>query len=160
MESDKLYINGKDAWEAWGVFLEDGCDGILLTPADNKEFISNKFRSEHGKRIIVDKPLLDERNLTLIFCILADTKKEFLNNYDEFVSELRKGTIKLKVAYLERTYILTEPRFQPLSFYETSAKLSVRFDEPNPDEQLKIVDVLGTLQPQVLLTLDGQGIKI
>lgn len=53
-----------------------------------KEFIENKSRLEHGKRIITTNPKLDEREITLAFTIEGNSqsdyqtkKKAFLRNY-------------------------------------------------------------------------------
>ena len=49
MTNGQLYINGKDAYLTWGIFLDETALSTLMTPAPNKEFISNKYRSKDGK---------------------------------------------------------------------------------------------------------------
>lgn len=53
-----------------------------------KEFIENKSRLEHGKRVIINNPKIDEREITLSFTIEGNSKsdyqakkKAFLKNY-------------------------------------------------------------------------------
>ena len=41
MLNGQLYINGKDAYLTWGIFLDETALSTLMTPAPNKEFISN-----------------------------------------------------------------------------------------------------------------------
>ncbi|QIK58802.1 hypothetical protein G7050_02665 [Dysgonomonas sp. HDW5A] len=135
----QLYINDKDAWETWSVFLEEGSERALLLPANNKEFISNKNRSEHGKRVIVDNPRLDERDVQLVFCFLADSEDDFLEKYDAFVAELNRGWVQMKVIKIKKVYNFTTTNFQDLGYYGQKGKLSVRFNEPNPSEQDKII---------------------
>ena len=52
MLKGQLYINGKDAYITWGIFLDETALSALMTPAPNKEFISNKYRSKDGKSVI------------------------------------------------------------------------------------------------------------
>ena len=62
MLKGQLYINGKDAYLTWGIFLDETALSALMTPAPNKEFISNKYRSKDGKSVIKHNPRLDERD--------------------------------------------------------------------------------------------------
>ena len=64
MLKGQLYINGKDAYLTWGIFLDETALSALMTPAPNKEFISNKYRSKDGKSVIKHNPRLDEREIT------------------------------------------------------------------------------------------------
>lgn len=154
----QLYINGKDAWETWNVYLEEGSERSLLLPANNKEFVSNKNRSEHGKRIIVDSPRLDERDLQLVFCIIADTEDNFLEKYDAFVAELNSGWVQLKVIKVKKVYNLTTSSFLDLGYYEQMGKLSVRFNEPNPDERsiIRFYTALSTQDSKIVQTQDSK----
>lgn len=150
----QLYINGKDAWVTWGVYLEEGSERALLLPAGNKEFISNKNRSEHGKRVLVDNPRLDERDVQLVFCILAASEDEFLDKYDAFVGELNSGWVQLKVIKVKKVYELTTSGFLDLGYYDQMGKLSVRFNEPNPDDRsiIRFYTVLVTNNGKILQT--------
>lgn len=154
----QLYINGKDAWETWGVFLEENSERALLIPANNKEFISNKNRSENGKRIIVDSPRLDERDVQLVFCIIAETKDSFLDKYQSFVDELNSGWVELKVAAVKRVYHLVTVGFFDLGYYDEKGKLSVKFNDPNPSntELIKYYRALGTQSSKVVKTQNNK----
>ncbi len=58
MLNGQLYINGKDAYLTWGIFLDETALSALMTPAPNKEFISNKYRSKAESRLIKHNPRL------------------------------------------------------------------------------------------------------
>ena len=66
-----LKINGKDAFTAWGLSLDDTSLSALMTPAGNKPFIENKSRSMQGKRVLPLNPKKDERTLVLSINITA-----------------------------------------------------------------------------------------
>lgn len=132
----ELYINEKDAWVTWGVFLEDGSEAKLLLPANTKEYASNNKRSSPGRQVFVTNTQPDERNVILIFCISAVSKEEYLKKYDLFVNELSSGWVKLRVPSLGKVFKLISPSFQDLSYSNRIGKLSVRFSEPNPLDRL------------------------
>lgn len=150
----QLYINGKDAWETWRVFLEENSERALLLPASNKEFVSNKNRSEHGKRVLVNNPRLDERDVQLVFCILAYTEDDFLEKYEAFVAELNSGWVQMKVIKVKKVYNFTTTSFLDLGYYDDKGKLSVKFNEPNPDDRsaIRFYTVLATKSGKVLQT--------
>ena len=54
-----LLINNKNAYITWGVRMGDGFLDTIGAPAPMKEFIENKSRLEHGKRVIVSNSKLD-----------------------------------------------------------------------------------------------------
>ena len=60
-----LLINNKDAYATWGVRMGESFLDVIGTPAPMKEFIENKSRLEHGKRVIINNPKVDEREITL-----------------------------------------------------------------------------------------------
>lgn len=158
----QLYINDKDAWETWGVFLEEGSERALLLAANNKEFVSNKNRSEHGKRVIVDNPRLEERDVQLVFCFLTESEDDFLEKYDAFVAELNRGWVQMRVIKVKKVYNFTTTNFQDLGYYGQMGKLSVRFNEPNPTDQdpIKFYRILTTESGQVITTEDDKLILI
>ena len=49
-----LLINSKDAYVTWGVRMGDGFLDALGASAPMKEFIENKSRLEHGKRVKIN----------------------------------------------------------------------------------------------------------
>lgn len=140
MLNGQLYINGKDAYLTWGIFLDETALSALMTPAPNKEFISNKYRSKDGKSVIKHNPRLDEREITLPFNMTAKDSDTFLTNYARFCDEvLAKGEFVIRT------------RFQPNVWYRCiylsctqfsqcireMAKFSLKLNEPDPSDRGK-----------------------
>lgn len=139
MVRQQLYINGKNAYTTWGIFLEDGALSALMTPPPSKAFISNTYRSKDGKRIVRNNPRVDERDITLPFCMTAATEEAFLSNYASFCEELATG------------WLIINTHFQPDVYYRCSftsctqfsqfarqiAKFSLKLNEPDPTNRAK-----------------------
>lgn len=138
MLKGQLYINGKDAYLTWGIFLDETALSALMTPAPNKEFISNKYRSKDGKSVIKHNPRLDEREITLPFNMTAKDSDTFMMNYARFCEEvLAKGELVICT------------RFQPNVWYRCiylsctqfsqcireMAKFSLKLNEPDPSDR-------------------------
>lgn len=109
-----------------------------MTPAPNKEFISNKYRSKDGKSVIKHNPRLDEREITLPFNMTAKDTDTFMTNYARFCEEvLAKGELVIRT------------RFQPNVWYRCiylsctqfsqcireMAKFSLKLNEPDPSDR-------------------------
>lgn len=133
-----LYINDKDAWLTWGVFLEDNSESKLLLPANPKAYASNNLRNQAGKQVFVSNPQPDERDVLLVFCISAKSKADYLTKYNAFLAEIYNGWINFKVTSLKTTYRFTVSSFQDLSYFDRLGKLSVRFNEPNPKDRISL----------------------
>ena len=52
-----------------GIRIGEGFLDVLGASSPMKEFIENKSRLEHGKRVIINNPKVDEREITLSFTI-------------------------------------------------------------------------------------------
>lgn len=141
MLKGQLYINGKDAYLTWGIFLDETALSALMTPVPNKEFISNKYRSKNGKSVIKHNPRLDEREITLPFNMTAKDSDTFLTNYARFCEEV-----------LARGELVISTRFQPNVWYRCiylsctqfsqcireMAKFSLKLNEPDPSDRGEI----------------------
>ena len=128
-----MKINGKDALKTWGVFLKSGTENKLMIPANNKPIVTNKSRLEHGKRVVIDEIYIDERDVILSFCISAKSRAEFKQRYQAFISELRKGLIRFE--YDNEIYKFLLKDFMELDYLDRLGTLSVRFNEPNPNDR-------------------------
>lgn len=81
MNTNELIINGKDAWTTYRVKMGSGFLNALEADADNKDYITNTVRTEHGTRVIPIRPKKAERNITLEFVIVGKDH----NDYNEWV---------------------------------------------------------------------------
>lgn len=135
----ELLINGKDAYLTWGVRMSDNFLDALGVAAPLKEFIENKSRTEHGKRVIVSNPKLDERDLTLAFTIEGSTLSEYQRNKTSFYQELYKGKIDIQVPKngdeVYHLLYLGKSSTYSQSLDRTFGKILSKFNEPNPDNR-------------------------
>ena len=73
---DELLINGENAYTTWGVRMGEGFLDVIGASASMKDFIENKSRLEHGKRVIINNPKVDEREISLSRVILSLSIKQ------------------------------------------------------------------------------------
>ena len=132
----ELLINNKNAYTTWGVRMGDKFLDTIGASSPMKEFIENKSRLEHGKRVIVNNPKLDERDITLSFTIEGNSQSDYQAKKKAFFDELYKGTVDIQVPansseiyhliYLGKSIIYAQ------SLDRTFGKISMKFNEPNP----------------------------
>ena len=131
-----LFINGKDAWETWGVNMGDGfldaIDGFLPM----KEFIENDSRKQHGKRVLYVEPKVASRDLTLHFTIKGEDESDFRAKRKAFESQLYKGKLEVVVPALggdiyKLTYLGKSVSYA-MNITRTFCTISAKFEEPNP----------------------------
>lgn len=75
---NELLINGENAYTTWGVRMGEGFLDVIGASAPMKDFIENKSRLEHGKRVIINNPKVDEREITLSFTIEGNSQSDYL----------------------------------------------------------------------------------
>lgn len=57
--------------------MGEGFLDVLGASSPMKEFIENKSRLEHGKRVIINDPKIDEREITLSFTIEGNSQSDY-----------------------------------------------------------------------------------
>ena len=142
-------INGYDAYTEWRVNFEDGAISALMTPASLKEFVEGKSRLQHGKRVVVNSPKMEEREVTLPFHIVASSKEEFFYYYRKFCREvLMAGEFTLTsrwepsvtyngVSVPQPVYhLIYQSCTQFRQFDGKMAVFSLKVTEPNPDNRI------------------------
>lgn len=138
MPTGKLIINGKDAYKEYGIFMDDTALSTLMTPAPNKEFISNKYRSKNGKRVIIHNPCLDEREITVGFHLSAPDVDTFLAKYEKFCNEvLATGEMVIHTSFQPnvwyRCVYISCTQFS--QFMREMASFSLKLNEPDPSDR-------------------------
>ena len=131
-----LLINTQDAYTTWGVRMGEGFLDVLGASSPMKEFIENKSRLEHGKRVIINDPKIDEREITLSFTIEGNSQSDYQAKKIAFFEELYKGVVDIQVPansneiyhliYLGKSVAYAQ------SLDQTFGKISAKFNEPNP----------------------------
>ena len=127
-----LLINSKDAYVTWGVRMGDGFLDALGASAPMKEFIENKSRLEHGKRVIINNPKVDEREITLSFTIEGSSQSDYQSKKKAFFEELYRGVIDIKIPANSNEVYLGKSVSYAQSIDRTFGKISSKFSEPNP----------------------------
>lgn len=130
-----LTINNYDAFDRWGINLEDGAISNLMTPAPMKEFIESKSRRKHGKNVITKSPKYDSRDILLPFHLIAKTKEDFFQKYYLFCEEvLANGAFELKTRYqpgvVYRLIYINCNQFR--QFIREMAVFTLKVSEPDP----------------------------
>lgn len=130
----KLYINGKDAYTEWGVFLLDTGVSALMTPPSAKDAVSNSSRLQDGSRTYTGNPRVAERSVSIPFGMTATTADKFLANYAAFCEELAAGTLTLRTSYQPDThYRFIYDSCTQFSQYQMGlAKFTLKLTEPDP----------------------------
>lgn len=134
-----LIINRKDAFTTWGIRMGEGFLDALGSSVPMKEFIVNKSRLEHGKRVTTTTPKVDERELTLSFTIEGVTASDYQEKKKAFFEELYKGVIDIQVPLVSseiyHLIYLGKNITYAQSLDRTFGKCSMKFCEPNPDNR-------------------------
>lgn len=136
-------INNADAFERYGINLEDGALSTLMTPPPMKEFIESKSRMKHGKTVIAKAPKYDAREITLPFHLIAKSKEEFFQKYNLFCEEvLAQGKFELKTRYqpnvVYRLVYVSCTQFR--QFIREMAVFSLKVSEPDPTDRAIVND--------------------
>lgn len=131
-----LIINGKDAWEAWGVNMGEDFLNVIDGFSPMKDYIENESRLEHGKRILVFEPRVASRDITLQFTINGKTETEFRAKRKAFEDELRKGSVNISIPSLGgdiyKLVYLGKSVSYAMNVTRTFCSISAKFEEPNP----------------------------
>lgn len=132
----ELLINNKDAYITWGVRMGDGFLNIIGAAVPLKEFIENKSRLEHGKRVIINNPRVDEREITLSFTIEGSSQSDYQAKKKAFFEELYKGAVDIQVpdnsSEIYHLVYSGKSVTYAQSLDRTFGKVSAKFCEPNP----------------------------
>lgn len=133
-----LFINGKDAFETWGVNMNEGFLNNLLTPPPAKGYIENKSRLENGKRVLLDNKKDDERDLTLVFTIKGSNQSDYISKFKAFTTEMSTGLVAINVPVIGgevfRVYYKNSVSFA-ISLDRTFSKIAMKVCEPDPSNR-------------------------
>lgn len=131
-----LLINGRDAWDTWGVRMGDGFLDTIDGFNEMKEYIENESRLEHGKRVITENAKVASRQITLQFTIEGDSESDYRTKKKSFQAELEKGMVNIKVPALGNDVYKLVYLGKSVSYALNSdrcfGKVSSKFEEPNP----------------------------
>lgn len=131
-----LIINGKDAWETWGVNMGEDFLNVIDGFAPMKDYIENDSRLEHGKKTIVFEPKVASRDITLQFTIKGATELDFRAKRKAFEEEMRGGKVNVVIpslgAEIYKLIYLGKSVAYAMNITRTFCTISAKFEEPNP----------------------------
>lgn len=131
----ELIINGKDAYQEWGVRMGEGFLDTLNGYYPLKEYITNNDRTQDGVQYF-GAPKVNERNLTLNFTIEGSDKDDFTVKNRAFAEMMRKGDVTIQVPADRPDVYHLKYTGKSCTFARnverTFAKIGLAFIEPNP----------------------------
>lgn len=134
-----LLINGKDAFDTWGVRMGEGFLDAIDGFNEMKDYIENESRMEHGKRMITDNARIASREIALQFTIEGSSESDYRAKKKAFQSEMEKGTVIIKVPTLGnevyRLVYLGKSLSYGMNLDRCFGKVSSKFCEPNPTDR-------------------------
>ena len=131
-----LFVNGKDAYQVWGVRMGDNFLDALGEKADKKDYITNNDRTKNGVEYCDLIPKTNERTETLTFTITGSSPSDFETKSDACDEEFDKGNMDITIPK-DSTKVYHLKFKDSTGGYaqnteRTFCKLGVKFIEPNP----------------------------
>ena len=146
VESGLLFVNDTDM-ATYGCFLwEENQDDHanyddLMLPPEMKEYTAVEYR-EHNGEALPDEliPKYKARDITLKMAIVANTRASWYERYNNVLTLLRSGWLKLRVPEIGKTYKVYLKKYTKYSQFtllrdtgQQVAGFSVIFREPKPE---------------------------
>lgn len=143
MKKKELILNGKDAWATYGVRMGSGFIDALEADADNKEYITNEVRTEHGTRIVPVRPKKSSRTVTLEFVIKGTTHDDYVAKMKVFDNLMDNGFITLQIPYSKDDIyrLFCARKSSSYSHGTVIGKKSIKFTEPDPTNRGELTEV-------------------
>lgn len=97
--TDSNVANGfVDAYDAFGMSLEDTGISRILCPAPNKQPVTNKNVNAQGATIVAGTGCKEERTISVPLHIIASSKSDYLTKYAALCAVLDGGWLDVKLA--------------------------------------------------------------
>lgn len=131
--SEIVYINGRDAFDFWGISFPPEAINAICAPLANKAYIENESRDEHGSRIIIHNPKIAKREITVEMHLSAKDEVDFDTKYERLMLMLEIGNFPIIYKDVEYKFI-----FQSCSQFSrvgNIAKFVLKLVEPNPKDR-------------------------
>ena len=133
--SNTLWLNGYDAYTAFGIILAEGAVSALICPSPAKPYVVTNSRLEHGRRYHGEDMFReDERTLSLPFYIRANSRDDMFFLLDSFCDDvLYNHEFTLNTKYSDKVYHLVyKSCTQMLDFNGRCGKFMLQVVEPDP----------------------------
>lgn len=144
-----VIINGKDIWTEFGAFLTEEKKGgrenltAIMTPSKVKTHVAVNIREENGSKYSSTLDVKnEERDVTLHFALIADSRSEWLLKYHDFITFLKEGEngwLSMRLPELSltmRLYYVESSSYKPLTYLWKegvhASRFKVKLREPVP----------------------------
>lgn len=133
-----------DAYTEYGAMMGDGFLDSLLAPLTLKPFVENQSRLIDGKRVVAVNPRKDSRFLNLTFDLSGSSPTDFKSKKDKFYNLLYQGEVTMRFTTPDKGTKPTDEIFHLIykdkvsyaqNLNQTSCKIAVKFEEPNPSNR-------------------------
>ena len=135
----ELYINGRDAWDVWGVNMGEGFLDAMDAPLSMKDYIQDESRLEDGVRIDTSNPKVASRDITLGFTIMGSSESDYRSKKAAFQAELQKGAFTVKVPSLSSETFKLVYTGKSISYGLSKRRdfghFTMKCTEPNPADR-------------------------
>ena len=137
MLKGQLMINGKDAYEVWGISMDDTSLSALMTPPSIKPYITNDDRIKNGKEYLTAPVYIDSRDLTLQLNLTAKDEEQFFARYSSFCNVLAKGVLDIETSFQAGVvyHCLYQSCSQFSQFMRGIGKFVLKVTEMNPNNR-------------------------
>ena len=152
---NKLYIDGKDAYSLYGVFVTDGGYKELLAFPPLKPVESNDWAEEDGVEVDLSAPKLDTRELSISFAYHGNDAR-----FGDFI-ELLSGGAYHDFNFVEtgKTYKLRMVSQPDMSQVSTLGVFSLRFAEDFPLQGYSYLAPQSNIVPLCNYEIDGRDLS-
>ena len=133
----EMTINGKDAFELWGITPDSTALSALMTPPGMKDVLTIDCRLTNGRKAINNNPKVASRDVTLTMNLVATSEEEFFSKYSSFCEELKTGKLEIATKYQPgvtyKCMYISCTQFS--QFMRGIAKFSLKLNEPDPTDR-------------------------
>lgn len=151
MEGD-LFIDGKDAYTQYGVFILDGGYSELIGMPQLKTITTNDWQEEDGVEADLSSPVLDTRDIQL--SVAADNHS---NRYFTLIERLSDGAYhKFDVRNIGRAYKLRLVSVSVSSYLNDFSLLIMKFADDYPLDGYEYEEPVSTMSEDDSYALDGR----
>lgn len=128
MMTGRLFVDGKDAYTEWGVFvLEQGYNDLVAMPP-LKTFDSNDWQEEDGIEADLSAPVLNTKDVSIQFAFSG-----LYNRFDDFVNHLADGAYHtFDCRSIGRTYSLRMTQMTNLTQAQYLGIFALKFADDYP----------------------------
>lgn len=147
----KLYIDGKDAYSLYGVFITDGGYNELACFPPLKSVASNNWAEEDGEEFDLSAPVLNTHELSIKFAYHGTNARygaliELLSDKSYHAFDFRE------IGKTYRLRLVTQPN---LSLAISLGLFTLRFADDFPLDGYTYLKPISTVAPQTGYELDG-----